>query len=60
MKRWKTRVRQIYATLSELRQYDAMYNIVERCGYKSAKQLWLDNPLIGGSTNPKDFGLVSK
>lgn len=57
-KTWKKRVRQVYDSLEDLQAWDEVYNVVKRCGYSSAKKLWEANPIIGGSTNPKDFGLA--
>jgi len=73
MKTWKARVQEIYYNLDELDRFDQMYGIVARCTiavhhgrriryvpYASAEDLWCDNPMIGGSTNPADFGVVRK
>ena len=60
MKSLKARFKKVYSSLEEFIIYDRYYNIVKRCGYKSAKKLWKDNPMIGGGTNPKDFGIVKK
>ena len=56
-KLWKAHVQKVYCSLEELEQYDAIYGIVKRCGYKSARKLWNDNPKIQGSVNPADFGI---
>lgn len=58
MKTWKAKVRETYSSLAELRAHNAIYGIAKRCGYRSAKALWEANPMIGGSTNPADFGRV--
>lgn len=58
MKTWKNRVKEVYADLEELEGYDFLYGIAKRCGFKSAKDLWEKNPMIGGSVDPKDFGIV--
>lgn len=55
---WQDRVRRVYDTLGELQAYDSVYGVVARCGFKSARALWDANPLIGGSVNPRDFGLA--
>jgi hypothetical protein len=60
MKTWKARVRKTYSSLEDLRNHNRIYGVVKRCGYRSAKKLWEDNPIIGGSVNPADFGLVKK
>lgn len=60
MKTWKKRVREVYYSLEELKGYNDIYNIAKRCGYDSCKKLWNENPVIGRSVDPKDFGLVKK
>lgn len=55
---WKQRVREVYASQEELESYDEIYNIAERCGYSDPGDLWRDNPMLQGSTNPADFGLA--
>ena len=59
MKKWVARVQDVYSSLAELEQYDRIYGVVARCKYKSAKDLWEDDPLISGSVNPRDFGLAT-
>lgn len=58
MKKWRSKVRKVYKSLDELIAYDEIYGIVKRCGYESAEKLWNDNPVLCGSTDPKDFGLA--
>lgn len=58
MKKWKARVRSVYSSLEELKQYDSKYGIVGRCHYDSAEKLWEDNPKLEGGINPADFGLA--
>lgn len=55
---WKDRVRTAYSSLGELKAYDRVYNIVERLGYGSARELWDDNPVIGGSVHPEDLRVM--
>lgn len=57
---WKASVRSTYGSLEELRSYDRNYGIVERLGYRSAKELWDDNPIIGGSVHPEDLRVMRK
>lgn len=57
---WHNRVREVYSSLEELQGYDETFGIVERCGYASAEELWNDNPMLQGSTNPEDFGLSKR
>ena len=55
---WQQTVQEVYATPAELRAYDRIYGTVRRCGYRSVKRLWEENPRIGGSVNPRAFGLA--
>lgn len=55
---WKDRVRTVYSSLEELKAYDRTYNIVERLGYGSARELWDANPIIGGSVHPEDLRVM--
>jgi len=57
---WKDRVRDIYSSLEELRAYDRTYGIAGRLGYKSATELWNDNPMISGSVHPKDLRVIRR
>jgi hypothetical protein len=57
---WKARVQEVYSSKEELEDYDSIYCIAERCGYRDAGKLWRDNPMIGGSVNPADFGLAKR
>jgi hypothetical protein len=52
---WQGRVREVYTTLAELEQYSETHGITKRLGYDSPEQLWEDNPIIEGSTNPSDL-----
>jgi hypothetical protein len=58
MKTWQMFVQQSYSSLEELKTYDEIYGIAKRCEYSSAEALWTANPMIGGSTNPSDFGVI--
>ena len=57
-KSWTARVQKVYASLEELKNYDSIYGVARRCGYSDCERFWADNPKIGGSVNPSDFGLV--
>lgn len=57
-KTWKKRVREVYSSLEELERYNEMYGVAKRCKFRTCKAMWHANPMIGGSTDPKDFGLV--
>ena len=53
---WRQRVQSLYKSVGELNTYDVLYGIVKRCGRKSVVELWKQNPIIGGSTDPESFG----
>lgn len=57
---WKQRVQEVYESLEELESYNNACGIAERLGYSDAESLWEDNPLIQGSTDPKDFKVVGE
>lgn len=57
-KTWRNRVQEVYSSLEELESYEEHYGVAARCGFQNASTMWLENPVIGGSTNPADFGLV--
>lgn len=58
IKGWQARVRDNWKDLPELEQYDNVYNIAGRLGYEVAADLWEENPIIQGSTNPSDLCVV--
>lgn len=58
MKTWKKTLRKNYGTFEEWKSYSEMYGLTARLGFDSAEQAWKENPRIGGSVHPKDFGLV--
>jgi len=55
---WQCKLQQNYKTFEELEEYDSIYNIAKRLGFKSLKKLWECNPTIQGSTDPSDFCIV--
>lgn len=52
------KLREIYDNYTEFLHFNKMYNITERVGYVSPRKLWDDNPVIQGSSNPKDLKIV--
>ncbi len=58
MKTWIGRTQDNYNSLYSLIEYDRTFRVAERCGYATPEEMWNCNPLIGGSTDPADFGLV--
>lgn len=57
---WKAKVQDNYETLEELQEYDEIYGIAKRLGYNSAEELWNANPVISGSTDPKDLKVIKE
>ena len=51
-------LQEIYDNYQDFLIFDSLFNITKRLGYKDSKSLWNDNPLVQGSTNPKDFKIV--
>lgn len=58
MKTWITKLQSNYKSLEEWRDYNQTYGLARKLGFVDALDAWHANPLIGGSTNPEDFGLV--
>lgn len=59
MKTWIAKLQANYASESERTSYAETYGLASRIGYQTPAAAWRDNPLIGGSTEPGDFGLVT-
>ena len=57
---WRAPLREVYASLRELRAYNSTFGIVRRLGYRSARAAWEANPTIEGSVNPSDLRNVTK
>jgi hypothetical protein len=60
MKTWKSRLQEVYDSFEEFESYAELYNLLPRLGFKSCKEAWKKNPLIGGSVHPEDFGVVKE
>jgi len=58
-KNWQGRLQDQYTSFEEFESYSQAYGLTERCGYTDTAKLWQDNPVIGGSANPDDFGIVT-
>jgi len=55
---WKSKLRDNYDNdIEQFRSYAETYGLLSRLGYDTVEQAWEDNPMIQGSTNPKDFGV---
>jgi hypothetical protein len=45
-------------SLQDYKQYDSLYRLSKRLGFKKAKEVWNLNPVVESSVNPSDFRLV--
>lgn len=59
MKSWISLLRNEYNDFDEFERYDSLWDLASRLGYSNPKDAWNENPLVGGSTNPEDYGIVS-
>jgi len=59
VKGWQAKLRSVYNTFEEFEQYNNIYSIAKRIGYKSVERAWKDNPTIQGSINPSDLTKIS-
>lgn len=67
---WKKRVKSVYKTIDELKRYDDMYGILKYANasakkhgkptWKTLEDFWKANPMLTGSVDPKDFGVIFK
>lgn len=55
---WKGKLQDNYDSFEEFEAYNDNYGLAKRLGYASAEEAWKDNPMIQGSTDPKDFKKV--
>lgn len=58
MKTWAMRLQENYNSFEEFKAFDGIYNLCEKMYIASPEVAWEKNPVIGGSTNPNDFGIV--
>ena len=56
---WKDTIQNVYESLEELQQYNEIYGVAQRLGFDSVEELWEKNPMVQGSTDPKDYKLAS-
>jgi hypothetical protein len=52
---WRGRLRRQYSDFEEFQAYSETYGLAERLGYDTPEEAWKDNPMVQGSTNPRDF-----
>ena len=55
---WQDHLQNVYSDKEEWLEYDKIYNLAKRLGYKNPYRAWYDNPIIQGSTNPKEYKKV--
>jgi hypothetical protein len=55
---WQARVRDNWENFESLLAASEVYGIAGRLGYESAADLWEDNPIVQGSTEPSDLRIV--
>lgn len=56
---WRARLREIYATVEQLEDWDRNYGLLERLKFTTAEEAWNANPIIEGGTDPADYGVVT-
>lgn len=52
---WKCRLKDNYTDRADFDAWNEIYSLAERLGYDSGAELWEENPMIEGSTNPEDL-----
>jgi hypothetical protein len=55
---WTDKLQNQYANYDEFEAYCEVYRNHERLGFATIKDAWEANPMIKGSTNPDDYGVV--
>jgi uroporphyrinogen-III decarboxylase len=60
MKTWKNKLQSEYGNFETFKDYSDVYGVCHRLGFNNAQEAWDNNPMIGGSVNPCDFGIVKK
>lgn len=56
---WRSRLRAQYRDLEDFIGYAANHGLAERLGYASGEDAWEANPIVEGSTNPRDYRRVA-
>jgi len=58
---WEDRLQNVYdGGFEEFKAYSDTWGLARRLGYESAEAAWQDNPLVTGSVDPKDYGVVGE
>lgn len=55
---WQNRLRNVYDSFDEFASFSDIYGLAHRLGYESAEEAWEANPIVRGSVNPSDYGVV--
>jgi hypothetical protein len=53
--KWRDKLQNVYSDFEEFNDYNEIYNLAKRLGFKSAEEAWDANPTIQGSTEPGDY-----
>lgn len=57
---WQDRLQNVYSSFEEFESYSELYGLATRLGFQSAEDAWRANPVIRGSVNAADFGVVAE
>lgn len=57
---WKSHIQDVYTDFEEFEDYNKIYGLAKRLGFKSTKEAWDKNPMIQGSTDPKDYKIIKE
>lgn len=57
---WTNKLQDDYVNFDEFKAYSDIYNLAGRLGFATVEEAWKKNPLIQGSTDPRDFKIVSQ
>jgi len=55
---WQERLQKVYGSLQSFRQWNSLYGIAKRLGFRSAVSAWRANPVVRGSVSPTDLEVV--
>jgi hypothetical protein len=58
---WQMRLRDVYENDErQWRYFSTVYNLARRLGFRSMRSAWSANPMVRGSTNPRDYSAVKE
>lgn len=52
------KLKDIYDDYDDFLLFNKKYNITQRLNFPTPRKLWEENPVIEGSSNPKDLRIV--